>query len=120
MHTIEDLTNYILVNRKGKAFLNWTRQQIVEIINQCLEDNSLGYAVDSDNKIVGVICAIKHGQEKVLYITAVLCTAPKLLSKFVELYNILYPGWKLEALRRDKKVTYNTDRLLKLINLRKI
>lgn len=106
-----DLVEFILLNRRGKAFVKWTRQEITMALLEALESGTLLYSISPRGYINGVVHGSKHDGHT-LHIHNILTIEDGVFRTFVKRFNELYPGWKLEARRHDRIKEYNTPRLI--------
>lgn len=116
--TLQQLVDFVLKNRRGKAFLNYSELNIASSILTASLENTLLYSVDSDGNIDGIVVATKSPEIKVMFINNILTTRHSVLQLFVRTFRKLYPQYSLRAERWHgpdrsicKIVTYNTDKL---------
>lgn len=118
-HTIADLVDYVMKNRKGKAFVGWSADEIAGSLVVSAEEVALVYSVDEGGRVNGIAHGVKFSDEKVMFVANMLATAPGILKRFVEWFHKLYPEYKLEATRRGRRVCYDTPRLTTMVLARK-
>jgi len=113
--TTKDLVDFILENRRGKVFKNWSDAAIYSYICECLETNTLAYATH-EGKVVGVVCGTKTLQKNI-YIMEILTTRAGVLKQFVAFFKRIYPDYTLTAHRRGKYIEYNTPKLVAKLSI---
>ena len=111
-HTLADVVEYIMANRRGKAFQHWTRSDITLALNDSLDDGAFLYSVDGKGNINGVCHGRKFVRNNVLFVFNILTTGRGVLNNFIERFKEMFPGYRLEGKRHDKIKIYNTDRFV--------
>lgn len=114
-HTIGSLVDFVMRERRGKAFVGWTPIEIAGAIQQGIEDNSMCYSAAPDGRLDGIVVANRHMKDKVIYVTSVLTTRPGVFASFMRMFTVLYPEFSIEAERRGKTVKYDTKRLVEKV-----
>jgi len=114
--SVGNIVDYVVANRRKKAFEGWLPSEIAQHVIECAEDRSMVYAVGSDGEVVGVVTCQRFDKDKVLFVTNILTSARNLLPEFIKVFKALYPGYSLEADRRGKRVVYNTPKLVAKID----
>lgn len=114
--TVRDLVCFVLQNRRGKAFEDWTADELALAFLEGLGKKLAIYCVAPDGQLVGVALANSAPEYKVIHVVGVLTTnkfaLPALISKFKE----LYPDWDLQGYRRGLLVRYfKTEKLVSKI-----
>src|SRR6266516_3688079 len=118
-YQVKDLVNFVLKNRKGKAFQEWTADEIALAFSKAFMKNEAAWSINKQGEIDGVIIAHAFPEAKILYIENILTTSRGVIKSFLQLYYKLYPGFSIEARRRGKYTSYkNTEKLLKRMNLK--
>jgi len=111
--TLDDLVEWILVNRKGNAFSvnkGWEKEQIASSIVFAFQSNTLLYCTEN-NEFVGVVVGTKLNGTDTIVVQNILVTKRGVLKKFVQAFQSMYPGCDLRAKRKGKLVNYNTTKL---------
>lgn len=114
-YTLKELVDYSFYNRRGKAFLGWTIQDITNAFIDSLQEGTLLYSVDERGNINGVVHATRFEKDKVLFVGNILATGKGVLGQFVGRFKKMFPGYQLEAQRRQRHIKYRTGRLVKLL-----
>ena len=116
--TLGELVQFVLANRKGKAFIGFTEEQIASEILQAAEENTMHYVIDNDKNVCGIVIASKVEEMRMMFIKNILTTKPFALKHFVKRFKERFPDYRLRAFRwhgADKTkcdlVDYNTDKL---------
>lgn len=116
--TLGELVQFVLANRKGKAFIGFTEEQIASEILQAAEENTMHYVIDNDKNICGIVIASKVEEMKMMFIKNIITTKPFAIKYFVQRFKELFPEYRLRAQRwhgpnksRCDLVDYNTNKL---------
>lgn len=121
MKTLGDLVEFVLRNRKGKAFANYSELDIASSILDCSRNEVMHYLVNSSNCVCGIVIATKDIDNKVMFVREILTTEGWAFKEFVKLLLKQYSNFKLQAQRykgagklTPRFVNYNTNRLIQL------
>lgn len=110
---VDELLEYILANRKGKAF-PYQPDIIRTILCNCIIFNTLAYAVNDNGKVIGVVCCRKNEAKKKLFVDDILTTEPSALPVFIRIFTQTYPDYEIEGTTATGKFrTYNTSKLVR-------
>jgi hypothetical protein len=113
--TVLDLVKFILRNRKGKVFRDWSVQCIAEQFNKAFDENLAAYTVNKNGELTGIAIAELNGN--VFRIKAILTTESMawflLYKKYLELYE--KRNFVFCACRRGREICYNTEKLKKKV-----
>lgn len=116
--TLGQLVEYVLKNRRGKAFFGYTEQQIAIDILMFAKMGTMLYDVNDNDEICGIVIADKTEEDKTMFVRDVLTTSPNTLKKFIAHFKSKFPTYRLIAQRwrglgrnKAKIVNYNTDKL---------
>ncbi len=109
-----DLAVWIMANRKGDAFLKWSFEEIVCAINYAKEHNSIAYSFDSKGEFNGVLLAVSR--DNTAHIYGVVVTAKGVLKQFAQWMKDRFPNFKITALRNNKLVAYDLNRVVSLLH----
>src|SRR5450631_3497091 len=101
-HTLGELVDYAFRNRKGKAFVGWTREDIGNAFIEALGCGTLVYSVDGDGRIDGVVHAHRFDDSKILFVCNILATRRGVMKCLVRRLYDLFPSYGAEADRRGK------------------
>jgi len=109
--TVGDLVDFILLNRGTTTFIGIDEPRIASMVREGIEGETLFYCVDSDNKISGMILAIKDDTQKILFVTENLSMTIHNLKAFAKRARTQWPDFKLEAIRHGSHRKFNTNKL---------
>lgn len=112
---VKDLVDFVIKNRRGKAFEGREIEDIIHEIRQALHQSCISWCVDKENKIVGLALGTIIPEQNVFYVTNILTTRPKVMAILLDKFQQLYPGYRLEARRHGKIKRYNTDKFLQKV-----
>ena len=110
---IGDLVTWILKNKKGDAFKNYSEEKIVSLIYASFYDRCLAYTQDEiTGEFTGVVCGIKTAYNKTVTIHDILTTKPGVVKQMMKKFNSLYPGYSLTGTCRGRaRIFNNSDKL---------
>lgn len=109
--TIKDLVIFILKNRKGKVCKDWSISQIRTALIDSLNQRALSYTTDG-SEITGVVFGDANNEKHILHINGILTTDSDAFRALVKQFSLYFKDWKLTADRRDKFVSYDTQKLI--------
>ena len=121
MISVQDIFEFILKNRKGKVFRDFSYIEIAQTIQDALVRRCI--IVDTDensSKIFGVGLGYPIPEEgKLMHISHILTVRPKGgMTRIMKRFTELFPGWNIRAERKGKIVYYkNVINLAKKIQI---
>ena len=114
--TIGNLVEWIIDNRRGKAFEGWTKDHLAVVLHSKLDSKTATYTVDEEGRLTGVVIIEIAPEYKRVHVNHVLTTAKGALKQLIKTFTLWYPGWDIQAYRRDEDlVLYKTDKLVSKI-----
>lgn len=113
--SIADVVGWVLKQRRGKAFINQTRQQIGWSIERAINHDAFGYVTDMQGEMLGLCLATPDGNEKTLRVHQILCIDKRALPALVGRFRKQFKGYRILANRRGREVSYDTKRLIEHI-----
>ena len=105
------MADWILARRGTKVFKDYSKEQLVYSLTEAVKDNTVYYEATPDDRILGMILAVKLESRKVLFVVENLATNLRILSRFAQKAKEMYPGWTIEAIRHNKLRKFNTPKL---------
>lgn len=117
MITVRDIVEYILKNRSGMAFKNWTADQLAVDIAKAIDERLLSVVTNDAGKIVGVVRGKYYDDKtKTIFIDNIV-TSSGMMKKAVSTALLLYPEVKFFAGRRIKngQIKYYTYPICKFL-----
>lgn len=99
--TVEQLADWVMENRRGRAFTSYTKEQICEEITEGIWAGTFVYHLE-DEKILGLACGKKYQEEKVIWIHDVLTLRKDIIQKFLERFLLVYPDWTIKGQRNKR------------------
>ncbi len=114
---LDRLVAFIIKYRANKAFKGYTKEQIRTNLHAALLNMTMIYCTDEEDNITGIVHGRRDTYSKIFYVYDILAKpgCNYVLRKFIEAYKVMFPDYALIADRRDKKVEYNTKKLLRKI-----
>lgn len=105
MITIKEIVEYVMENRKGNAFKNWTETEVCQGIKESVDDGSFKCCVNKHtNKIVGVAqCRVNH-QDREFHVANLLTTEPGAISTLYVMFLSSFPGYQMTGVRNGNFV----------------
>ena len=111
----KDILDFVLANRRGKAFKGFSPFDIMSTISDAASVNGLGMVEDEGGKLSAIAVCFPYdtSKNKFLHVHTVLTTKSGDLKHLLRLLMLRFPDFILTARRRDKFVKYiNTPRLI--------
>ena len=113
MISVGELAEWVIENRRGKAFYGYTFGKVIDEIIECQKKD--GLLIISDGPVItGVICCEDRKEAKILFVYDILTTSKKALKQMLKYCIEHYPGYIIEGLKKTgKKRTFtNPTKLL--------
>lgn len=104
--SIKELTDWILVNRRGEAFKGYAPNKISNEIKSSIASNVFAFNYDKHECITGIVCGEKLEDGHYIIIHDILTIEKGTMKKFMQFYLSLYPDWPIIAKRNGKLTTY--------------
>lgn len=115
-HTIEELSEWIVRNRKGNAFTDCDKSDIALGLYEDIKNQNVLYAWDDKvNDFIGIVVYSKDVTNKVLFIRQILITKHTALVQFINAFHRMFQDFVICANRDNEYVMYNTYRLTNLL-----
>jgi len=109
--TFGDLVDFVMFNRGTTTFMGFDERRIAGLLIEGISHNTLYYSLDSNNKINGMILAIKDDIQKILYVTENLSMSLTNLCAFAKRAKVDFEGYRLMATRHGKERKFDTNKL---------
>jgi hypothetical protein len=109
--TIEQLVQYILKNRRGNAFKDYSQHLIENGIKIAYNQGTMLCAVNNDGEVCGIVIARAYHEQRIMDILDILTTEKWVLPKFVREFLARFPEYELTGLRDGIRVDYKTKAL---------
>jgi hypothetical protein len=102
---LEKLCDWIIENRRGKAFKDYSRESIIRELQE--SNAARGLLVDSDaqGNILGVLVCSPR-----LHVNHALTTQKGVFSRLARYVLLLFPSMEVQAFRGDKLVVYKNPK----------
>ena len=108
MITIGQLADWIITNRRDKAFKDYSKEKIIDELNTCANSLSMLYVTNESDEITGVVCCKNDSIARVLYVYDILATKPGVIKHMLQYFLNNFPQYKLEGINRNgRKRTFN-------------
>lgn len=107
MITFNKCIEYVLKNRKGDAFRDFSPEDIYATIQASAQVGAFCYVVH-DEELVGVVTGVPHEAIQQLHITQILTTHKGALREMVSEFRARFPGWTLSATRGGTLSNYGS------------
>ena len=117
MITFSDMADWIMMNRTGNAFLNYTKPEIVEEIMARIDyDLVWFYALSPHGMIDGIVTAdqVDEDDKPIIYVRNAIIRSRRAMRAFLERYEETYNGIPMRYMHRSKEFTINPKRILTL------
>lgn len=113
----DDIVKFIIENRRGHAYKNYSVESInAEWINS-IRGLSGAVSINESLKCInGVVTGEADEKSKTFFVRNILTTEPGIISNLLSTFKMLYPTFTLTAKRHGRRVVYTRfNRLEKLI-----
>lgn len=98
---------FILENRKGKVFRDWTQDQIAMCLNEAIEAKALALSFSVEDGIDGICTGKPDHERRILRVTHLLVGGREALRHILAFYRQRFSGWTITAKRRGREVIYS-------------
>ena len=105
--SIEDIIQFVLKYRRGKAFKDYTEEQIRNDIVRSVDTMSIIVDTYEQNNILGVATGYALWSKRVIHVKNILTISNSSLRRIFKRFMEIYPGWKLQGERNSKIKHYN-------------
>jgi len=115
----KDILDFVLKNRRGKAFAGFSTFDIMSTIQDSDSVNGLGMVVNDNNQLIALAIGFpyENSHGKFLHIHSILTARENSqggLKALLKLFLQRFPGFTISARRKGKFSVYsNTPKLLK-------
>lgn len=119
--TLGELVEFVIANRKGKAFIDYSEPEIANLILQSSEEGGLFYLTNNDNKVCGIVLATIDSNLHTFFVNDILTTDKDAFKRFIVAFKDKFSNFNIRGERRRGKegtprlINYNTQRLVNLI-----
>lgn len=109
----EQSVEFVKLHRKGRAFLNYTEDQIRAELLKHISSYNFAFTVDNKCVLTGLATFEIFPSNSLLHIRNLLVSKPKVLRALVEYAAARFPEYSLSGNRMTGTHFYKLDRLLK-------
>jgi hypothetical protein len=109
--TLGELYEFVIANKGTRTFMGLSDDEIKEMLIKGCQDGTMLFALNFNNKVSGMILAIKDSEKKILFVIENLAMTLSNLRAFAKIAKERYKGYKLEAIRHGSHRKFNTDKL---------
>lgn len=103
---IKQLVEFALVSRRGKAFFNYTKEEIEKEVVVSFNGIALTFQVNEVGTVVGLCTTTIDHEDKKIYVRNILTTKKGVLKNFINQVKMMYPGFSLTGHRDGQLVSY--------------
>lgn len=107
MPTFKELLDFIVAHKGNKTFLYYDIAQIAFMVKEALDENSLYFVLDSNNKINGMILAKVSTASKTVWVEENLAMTMNNLKQFVRKAKTQFPGYDIEGFKHSRCKNFN-------------
>lgn len=108
MIRIRDFLDFILNHREKTLLIDWNESEILNAIRKALHEKTLFYHKNDKGEITS-ICIVEI-TDKVFHVIALLTLYRVQLKEYFEYFNKNYEGYELKGFRRNKLVTFKSQK----------
>lgn len=110
--TLGDIVRYVLKERKGNAFKDYSEENIASTILRGVKEETTLYSTRNNGSVCGVIVCFKEEKTKTMFVNDILTSEPWVIPNFVMHFVKHFPSYTLSAMRKGKLINYkNTHKL---------
>lgn len=102
--TIREIVDWIVQNRKGKAFENYSEHQIATELLNCSERNTMLLSIDKCGNIVGVVTAQAMTDKKIMFVWNILTIRKGICKEMLLEFFKIWPNYTLEGIKKHNKL----------------
>lgn len=117
---IKDIYDFVLKNRRGRAFLSYSEKQIRYVLAKAFEDGSIIVDTDETGKhIFGIGLGVPSSDYKLMHVSQILTIRPKYgMRRIMDHFVKLFPDWEIQAERKGNLIRYkNFKNLVKKVSI---
>jgi len=107
MITVKQIIDYVMQNKRGNAFRNFTEQEVLRSVLTALSNNALIVCSDGST-ITGIALAYKV-DDTVIHVSQILTTSEDAFRAILQRLYGIYHSYTFEAERNGRLVRYNTE-----------
>ena len=112
------LVQFILKNRKGLAFKDWTEEDITVNLILRFSKQEASFSINNETKeINGVVLACANEPSKTLRVVNILTTEPGVMKTFIRRFQSIYPDFTIDYKHNEQERGYTQDKTNKLCKL---
>ena len=107
MITLGKIAEWVLDNRRGKAFVRYTLKETLDEITWCSDKRTIIVVTDDNGYIVGVTTGRVDVNENVFFVYNVLTTKPGIFQQMKQWIHTNFPGYTIEGVIRGiRRIQY--------------
>ena len=103
---IIQIADWILANRRGKAFLDYSREQIINELANSVINNS-GLVSTNDRGVIDGVVTCKIDREKKLCYVQNILANHTVMKRMLQYFNETFPSYHLYGIRHGKEKHFN-------------
>ena len=113
MITFKDLTEWIIRNRTGASFKDYTELHIIGMLDRCAKDNTM-LVIHHNDIIEGIVCGRVLNDDKVFYVDDILTLRKGLVKQMMRTFVMRFPGYTIQGRHRSgRERNFNSDKLFR-------
>jgi len=109
--TFKNLLDFIQVNKTDKVFKGYSEEEIVQMLKDGIEKQSLYFEQGFDGRIVGCILAEVDHTRKLVFVTENLSMSLVTLKRFAAKLKLQHPGYDIAGKRHGTDRYFDTKKL---------
>jgi len=103
-----DVADWIIKNRKGYAFKDYSLNQIMGELKYCAERMSM-LCVTEDENVAGVVTGRLDKDKRVYFVFNILATRSKVVKQMMKFFNENYPQYSIKGIKHGNQQRLFTD-----------
>lgn len=104
MILVSSLVEFVKRNRRGKAFLDYTDEQITFDIQSAIAKFACIVDCDENDNIFGIATGIPIWNKKIIHVKNILTIRRESLKNIFKRFLEVYPDWTLQGQRGERKL----------------
>jgi len=112
MKTVSELAIWCLLNRRGNAFKDSSLSGIAYSIGKAIDDNAALCVTGEKGEILGMVCAHRDEERKVLFVSNIISIRPGIIKQMVSYFLKNFPSYTLEGVVGKRVRHFNNPQKL--------
>lgn len=117
---VTKVAEYIIANRGDMKCPQGNLEELKDLLRGRALNTSLVTFTDDAGLIQGYVFGYANFKKKLFHVSSIITTHKQALPKFLETFDVLFPGYKLAGTRYGKEIEYKSvNRMQRLLKKKK-